>query len=280
MKKLFIFCLLAVNFAFAQQTDSWLNSEADTIRLETLPGHNTAKRVGRMFKNLVSSKLNVGSLSSYTFTSGTAGTVPASGGGTSTYLRADGTWATLPSSTLPANANGVLYNNGSGIMSWPSALNNLLSASGASYQIPFYNGGGGYGFIPAGASGQTLVISGGVPTWTQGFGPWNYMTLLNGWNNGGVLQPRWRWRDYKTIELAGYIYANFATTAQLFFTIPGVTLGGFGGATVTKIVGTTTSSLTSLAIIGGITPGINLQINYAIGSYYDISCIFTLDSAN
>lgn len=47
-----------------------------------------------------------------TFTSGAAGIVPASGGGTTNYLRADGTWAAPLSSQWSNNANGIHYNSG------------------------------------------------------------------------------------------------------------------------------------------------------------------------
>lgn len=61
MKKLFYLLLFPLS-SFAQISDANLNLEADTIRLETLPGRNTAKRVGRMFKNIIANKPNTAAL--------------------------------------------------------------------------------------------------------------------------------------------------------------------------------------------------------------------------
>jgi len=54
-----------------------------------------------------------GNISVNTFTTSTPGTAPASGGGTTNYLRADGTWSAPPAGT-PAGTNGQVQINNSG----------------------------------------------------------------------------------------------------------------------------------------------------------------------
>lgn len=163
MKKLLylLFCLPILVWG---QTDASLTTSANTIKNETNKGANTAARIGQMALDLTTAKLNVLNLNPplymndnnldlhYTlplalsgsnlvvnqFSSSTSGIVPSSGGGSSNFLRADGTW-TVPSGTLPSgsSAGQLLYYNGT---------------------IPAWN--------VAGSSGQVAVLSGTTPTWT------------------------------------------------------------------------------------------------------------------
>lgn len=77
------------------------------------------------------------------FTSALSGAVPASGGGTTNFLRADGTWAVAGGSTVPGGATGNVQFNNSGafggltdvqltarIQSFTSALSGATPASG------------------------------------------------------------------------------------------------------------------------------------------------------
>lgn len=72
------------------------------------------------------------------FTSSLSGCAPASGGGTSNFLRADGSWAapstslTIGSSSIFAGSNnGLLYNNGSVVGNIVTANNGVVVTSGA-----------------------------------------------------------------------------------------------------------------------------------------------------
>jgi hypothetical protein len=66
-----------------------------------------------------------------TFTSTLQGLVPASGGGTSNYLRADGTWATI---SIPASANQSLSN-----LISPTAINQVLLGLNGTAAAPAYS---------------------------------------------------------------------------------------------------------------------------------------------
>lgn len=64
MKKLhfLILFLLCAATTHAQMTDVQLGQAADTIHNETVRGANTAKRIGRMFNNIIDNKVNVNTL--------------------------------------------------------------------------------------------------------------------------------------------------------------------------------------------------------------------------
>ena len=80
------------------------------------------------------------------FSSTIPGVVPASGGGTTNYLRADGTW-TAPSAANATNLTGGV----AGSIPWQSAVSTT-------------------GFTAAGTSGQILTSAGtAVPTWSSTF---------------------------------------------------------------------------------------------------------------
>jgi len=116
-----------------------------------------------------------------TFTAGSVGVVPASGGGTANYLRADGSWATPP--VNPGTVTAVAVSGGStglttsggpvtssGTITLAGTLN--VSSGGTGVTGITANGvvlGGGTGPInstAAGATGQLLIgQSGAAPVW-------------------------------------------------------------------------------------------------------------------
>lgn len=80
MKRLIYLILFIPSLAFAQvKSDAYLNTEADTIKNETVSGKNTQKRIARMVKNLISSKLNKDS-AAFTLTTTGTGAATYSGG--------------------------------------------------------------------------------------------------------------------------------------------------------------------------------------------------------
>lgn len=105
------------------------------------------------------------------FTTALSGAAPASGGGTTNFLRADGTW-TVPAGVTPGGASGnVQTNNGAGgfggltdiqltarIQAFTSALSGAVPASGGA-ATNFLNGAGGW-TVPANAlpGGATNTI--------------------------------------------------------------------------------------------------------------------------
>lgn len=167
MKKLIYLLLFAPSLLWGQ-TDATLTTEANTIKNETVKGANTATRVGQMFLDLTTAKLNVlnlnnpfyinggnldlhltlplavsgSNLTVNTFGSSAAGIVPSSGGGTSNFLRADGTWS-VPVGTLPSGStNGqVLYYNGS-VSAWSVANDFKWDSSNKRFVLGDGNGAG------------------------------------------------------------------------------------------------------------------------------------------
>lgn len=72
------------------------------------------------------------------FTSSLQGMAPASGGGTTNFLRADGSW-TVPASSTPGGVSGDLQtNNGAG------GFSGVSHSSASANQVLTYNGSGGY----------------------------------------------------------------------------------------------------------------------------------------
>lgn len=139
MKRIiYLLLLLAPIFSRAQVTDANLNLEADTIRLETLAGHNTAKRVGRMFKNIISNKWNISSLTN-TGTSGAA-----------SYNFGTGV------------LNIPVYPGGGGITNVASNLELMMSDGTNATHSGFFNSGVGAANLTLGGGatiGATRVIS-------------------------------------------------------------------------------------------------------------------------
>src|SRR5262245_16133979 len=95
-------------------------------------------------------------LSVNAFTTGAAGVVPASGGGTTNFLRADGTWAAPPGGGGSGTVTSVTA--GTGLTASP----NPITATGTvSLVVPVTIANGGTGATSAGAA---LTALGGVPT--------------------------------------------------------------------------------------------------------------------
>jgi len=134
MKKLFYLLLFPLS-SFAQVTDSNLNLEADTIRLETHAGRNTAQRVGRMFKNIIASKSNI---------NGNTGILAIAGGGTGT-----------------ASPGLVAGTNISITGSWPNQTINQSGGSGISNSAPSNDLMKSNG-VNAVASGVSIPAGGGM----------------------------------------------------------------------------------------------------------------------
>lgn len=111
--------------------------------------------------NAAIAALDEGKADATTFSSGAAGLTPASGGGTTNFLRADGTWSpATPTSQFSSGSGGTVPASGGGTI-------NYLRADGQWTQPPGTGGGGGVGayagqFIDVkadfGAAGDALPI--------------------------------------------------------------------------------------------------------------------------
>lgn len=124
------------------------------------------------------------------FTDSLQGLVPASGGGTTNFLRADGTWAVAgagtvtavsvasanglagtssggatPELTLSTTVTGVLKGNGTAISAASASdIPTVLTTTG---DMIYSSSGSTAARLPIGSSNQILQVSGGVPTWTS-----------------------------------------------------------------------------------------------------------------
>jgi hypothetical protein len=78
-----------------------------------------ATAIGARFRN-IETALGA-TVTTSVFTSGTNGLAPASGGGTTNFLRADATWD-APTASLASQANNTVLGNVSGSSATPSAL--------------------------------------------------------------------------------------------------------------------------------------------------------------
>jgi hypothetical protein len=138
MKKLIYLLLILPGLAFAQ-SDASLNTEADTIKNETVARKNNATRFWRMFRNVISGKINKDSLE--VTTTGTTGPATIGVSGSRVTINVP----QYNSFSLPANADGVLNNDGSGTLSWRNInsgtwnnltlLNSWATGSHATYRI-------------------------------------------------------------------------------------------------------------------------------------------------
>ncbi|HKB40479.1 MAG TPA: hypothetical protein VKD72_28905, partial [Gemmataceae bacterium] len=115
-----------------------------------------------------------------TFTSGTAGVVPASGGGTTNFLRADGTWAAPPGGGGSGTVTSVAA--GTGLVASPSPITTsgtislvtpVAVANGGTNLTTYATGDLVYASASnvlsqrtIGASYQGLEVQGGVPVWS------------------------------------------------------------------------------------------------------------------
>jgi hypothetical protein len=145
-----------------------------------------------------------GSLSSALFSNIAQGDVPASGGGTTSYLRADGTWAVPPGSggtitigTTPitgGSSGNYLYNNAAvfgektptqltaDLNIFTSTLKGLAPASGGG-TTNFLRADGTWA-APAGGGGGNVIIS-GTPTANQ-WAQWTDATHIQGVDVSGT----------------------------------------------------------------------------------------------
>lgn len=128
-----LFLIATIN-ATAQQTDAYLNSESDTIKNETLAGHNNAVRFARMWKNIIASKVSilgglalgtghifVGNASNVATDVAVSGDISMSSAGVASVNKISG-------NTIPPNASGALTNNGSGVLTWTPAGGGTLAS--------------------------------------------------------------------------------------------------------------------------------------------------------
>ncbi len=66
---------------------------------------------------------------------------------------------------FPANASGVLTNNGSGSLSWGN-VGGLYNTAATYGNIPFSTGSGTYSFTATGSNGQYLALVSNTPVWS------------------------------------------------------------------------------------------------------------------
>lgn len=116
------------------------------------------------------------------FAAGTPGVVPASGGGTSNFLRADGVWTTPPSSggtvtsvAVSGGSTGLTTSGGpvtgAGTITLAGTLNVASGGTGAGTQtangVLLGNGTSPISATAVGTAGQLLVGSGAAPAWSS-----------------------------------------------------------------------------------------------------------------
>jgi hypothetical protein len=123
------------------------------------------------------------------FTTSLKGIVPASGGGTANYLRADGTWATPSTGAAPAAGNQTFVFTGAPeTFVVPTGVTSLTfiakGASGAAGQWPIITGlgAGGPGAV---ASGTVTVTPGETLQIRVGGAPLSAHAAAAGYNGGG-----------------------------------------------------------------------------------------------
>ena len=112
------------------------------------------------------------------FTSTLAGIVPASGGGTTTFLRADGTWATPPggggsaSNILGGAANEIVYQTAPGVTGFlpaPVSPSTYLEWNGTNFVwAPAGSGSGSVTSVGLTSTGGSITVTGASPITTSG----------------------------------------------------------------------------------------------------------------
>ena len=181
MKRLFFIFLLVPVVLFAQETDSELNAEADSL-LTNSARNNNAKYFNRILKNIIANKPN--SFGAPTFTAGS--NISITGSWPSLTISQSGGAGAYPSAgpaisngsawvSPPSNSFGPLTNNGSGSFSY-NTFGSLLNSS-VTGLIPYISGSNSYSMVSVGSNNQVLKLVGGVPVWASYSGGWTSVTL-------------------------------------------------------------------------------------------------------
>lgn len=164
-----------------------------------------------------------------TFTSTLQGVVPASGGGTINFMRADGSWASPPSA-LPSIANNTVLGNISGGTATASAvaLSSFASTSivnsGSTFQRAALTGD-----VTASQNSNATTINAGItPTWT-GQHIFNGNVLIGG---------QFRITDIQSVTLSGAVNNQSigANTTVLRLTGTGGSLTGMVAASAQQVI--------------------------------------------
>lgn len=122
------------------------------------------------------------------FTSTLNGLAPLSGGGTTNFLRADGTWAPAAAGFSGLNTNGIIYATSATAVASTTvgSATQVLTSNGPGVAPTFQNATSGFtdpmtttgdmiysssntptpARLPIGSAGQFLGVSSGVPAWT------------------------------------------------------------------------------------------------------------------
>lgn len=166
-------------------TNTVSNSNLAQMPADTIKGNNTGSTAN-------ASDLTVAQVNAIlpVFTSSLNGLVPASGGGTANFLRADGTWNPAPGTVTsvglaapaiftvtnsPVTSSGTLTlsysgsalpiaNGGTNATTAAAAYNNL-SPMTTTGDIEYEASAGVAARLPIGTSGQVLAVQSGLPAW-------------------------------------------------------------------------------------------------------------------
>lgn len=145
-----------------------------------------------------------------TFSTILKGLVPASGGGTTNYLRADGSWAAPPGAGLSNIANSRVFGNASGSPAIPYAItaSEVMDMVGATRGQILYRGASGWAPLSVNTAGFVLRDggTGADPTWVGGMTKINSGTMNGSSANLDITLPTGylRFRLY----LTGYYAAT------------------------------------------------------------------------
>ena len=221
-----------------------------------------------------------------TFTASLKGLAPASGGGTTNFLRADGTWAAPPGGGAGTD------------LSYTAATRLLESSTGADVTLPFVtstdaglapaSGGGTTNFLRADGTWAAPSGGGGGATYAYCQLTSNYtldnstleQKLFNATANGALTLATGRYRFHCVL----YILSMSATSGNGSFRL----LGG-GTATLAnviyQVVGTdntgplSAGAATRAAAIGSSSPGSMVTAGTGTGLFVDIDGMFNVTAA-
>jgi|SRR5882724_978927 len=216
------------------------------------------------------------------FTSGLQGLVPASGGGTTNFLRADGTFAAVSSAGTVTSVSA-----GTGITNTP----NPITATGSvALTVPVVTANGGTGVVsPAthtlpinqgasaqtntgtGTTGQGVISNGAAADPSFKSGPWTLLNTLTASNSatlGDTTSITATYADYEivfenilpatnTVSLNLQVHASAAFQNTSYVTS---SIGSNGGGAFGSGVATTTA-ITLMQVQGNAGPGISGTIS-------------------